>query len=79
MSTKGHLLTTTDEDEIYEDCVNEWKVNDNFYSELSFSFNRKNIRVDEIDEEFISFTIDKDCELYHKLLKCLSAFSRENV
>jgi hypothetical protein len=62
MSTKSTIILTNDYDEhIYFDCVNV--VND-IDSEISFEFSKKHIQIDDIDEDYICFTLNKDTEMY---------------
>lgn len=77
MSTKGHVFLTGDDDEVFFDSSNWFKINDEWYCELTFALTKKNIRIDSNDDEDLVFTIEKDCELYRELYKYFNSKNKQ--
>lgn len=73
MSTKSHVIcTSNNESSVYFDCVNQWKINETYFNELTFEISKKDIRIDCNDEDDLVFTLHKDSELYRELYRFFS-------
>lgn len=73
MSTKSHIIcTSNNESSVYFDCVNQWKIDGNYFDELTFELSKKDIRIDCNDDEDLVFSLHKDSELYRELYRLFS-------
>lgn len=72
MSTKATIVLTEDNEHIYFDCVNQFKSDGNYAQEITFEFEKKNIRIEGDDDECLCFSLDKDSEIFRFFNKLFS-------
>ena len=77
MSTKSTIINTKDNEHIYFDCVNQFHTKDEKYAnEISFEFDKKNIRVDSNDDDDLCFTLHKDSHMFRIFSKLFQESSK---
>lgn len=71
MSTKSHYFCD-DDNEIFEDCSNTWDDKEGKpCNELTFYIDKNSIRIEDIGADFLSFSFDKDSDVYKYLIEKL--------